>query len=69
MDSSMHTGTRQCLTVSAIVELSTLRNLQEMHAENNMISTWDGVRHMKSLARLNLSYNRLRDMDLSESSL
>ncbi|KAI8577182.1 hypothetical protein K450DRAFT_253253 [Umbelopsis ramanniana AG] len=50
-------------------ELSTLRNMQELHAENNLISSWSGVKHMKLLVRLNLSHNRLRDLNLSGSSL
>jgi len=55
--------------LESLRELSPLRNLQELHAENNLISSWDGVRQMKSLSKSNLSHNRLRDMDLSQSTL
>ncbi|KAG2178166.1 hypothetical protein INT43_003419, partial [Umbelopsis isabellina] len=55
--------------LESLGELKTLRCLREMHAENNIISTWDGIRQLKMLTKLNLSCNRLRTMDFSKSSL
>ena len=49
--------------------LDNLINLEYLALNNNLISEVENIRHMKKLISLNLSHNKIKDVNVNELPL